>query len=147
MNQPLHGANIREYIIMMQLHAFQVASNSSELVMHTPLGNFINFSGLQNLNIESLHNFKILFSPSILYGFPNLTKLWVENCSNIEEVIGREEQVEEIKTKRTLFPQLITLFLQKLPKILTFCHGMSDLELPSLQDLFIEDCPVMETFV
>ena len=82
----------------------------------------------------------------MLGGFPNLSSLRIENCSELEEVFGQGENVGESKTKRT-FSKLWKLVLKELPKILTFCHSMDEVEFPFLKELEITDCPVMETLV
>ncbi|KAI5651017.1 hypothetical protein M9H77_37022 [Catharanthus roseus] len=117
-----------------------------------PLSNIeFNLSGLQKLRISDLHYFKCLFSPSILSGFQNLESLEVENCSELEQVIGTKEiddhvVGEETMTKTILLPQLEILKLTDLPELVAFCHGTVDLELPSLTAVGIENCSVMETF-
>ncbi|KAI5651023.1 hypothetical protein M9H77_37028 [Catharanthus roseus] len=117
-----------------------------------PLSNIeFNLSGLQKLRISDLHHFKCLFSPSILSGFQNLESLEVENCSELEQVIGTKEindhvVGEEAMTKIILLPQLEILKLTNLPKLVAFCHSTVDLELPSLTAVGIASCSVMETF-
>ncbi|KAI5651020.1 hypothetical protein M9H77_37025 [Catharanthus roseus] len=142
---------IRQYFFFNQ---HEVPSESLQLfhVAVPPLSNIkFNLSGLQKLSISDLHHFKCLFSPSILSGFPNLESLEVQNCSELEQVIGTKEiddhvVGEETMTKTIPLPQLEILKLKDLPKLVAFCHSTFDLELPSLITIKIESCSVMETF-
>ncbi|KAI5651025.1 hypothetical protein M9H77_37030 [Catharanthus roseus] len=132
----------------------EVPSKSLQLfhIAVPPLSNIeFNLSGLQKLRIGDLHHFKCLFSPSILSGFQNLESLEVENCSELEQVIGTKEiddhvVGEETMTKTILFPRLEILKLTNLSKLVAFCHSTVDFELPSLITIKIESCSVMETF-
>lgn len=101
-----------------------------------------NFCALQILSVKGIGNFKCIFPPSIISGVPNLSRLDVEYCSMLEQVIGKDDQnVGET----ILFPNLKELHLSNLPNIRTFC--CNNIQFPSLEYLYINECPMMLKFV
>jgi len=77
----------------------------------------------------------------------NLQDLLIDDCSTLEVVVGKEEEVGHgRKIDKTLFPQLIKLQLGSLPKLKRFCHFTQPLEIPLLRAMGIADCPSMDAF-
>ncbi|KAI5664946.1 hypothetical protein M9H77_24269 [Catharanthus roseus] len=134
---------------MIQLNgASQVTSKGLQLfyIAVPALSNIkFNFGSLQKLKISDLHNFKCLFSPSILSVFQNLESLEVENCLELEQVIGMEEIDHHLAMGTILFPRLVTLQLTDLPKLVAFCRSTGNLELSSMMEVVIRNCCAMET--
>ncbi|CAA3014588.1 EG45-like domain containing protein [Olea europaea subsp. europaea] len=93
--------------------------------------------------------FNGLFSPSMAYSLVALRILKVKSCKSIKAIVGKEEEgtseiqiVEAMKT-RIVFPQLDRLLLTNLSSIQMFCSQKCQLEFPLLEDLTIENCPMM----
>ncbi|KAL8489982.1 hypothetical protein ACS0TY_025762 [Phlomoides rotata] len=98
------------------------------------------FTRLDDLTVRDCGNIKSLFSPSIAGNLVNLTKLNIKSCSEMVKVIEGED------VERSLFIKLKVLRLKNLPKLMAFCNWRCVLELPSLQEVYISECPEMERF-
>ncbi|KAI5651016.1 hypothetical protein M9H77_37021 [Catharanthus roseus] len=99
----------------------------------------------------SLENLKVvtIFSPLLLRSLTNIEGLELSGCRELKEVIANEDHQERpvnMLEQTTLFPKLKYFSLEGLPKIHIFCHLKNILELPSLEYVTIDDCPILETF-
>jgi hypothetical protein len=104
---------------------------------------------LEYLQLSGLENVRNVFNPSMAGGLVNLQDLLIDDCSTLEVVVGKEEEVggHGRKIDKTLlFPQLIKLQLGSLPKLKRFCHFTQPLEIPLLRAMGIADCPSMDAF-
>ncbi|OMP07099.1 disease resistance protein, partial [Corchorus olitorius] len=107
---------------------------------------------VQNLKIfivEGCHNLKYLFLSNMVEKFVQLNVLDISDCKNVEEVIYLERSLEEKQgmAAKTLFPNLETLGLAKLPKLARFCYGNGTVLFPLLINLWIWDCHLFNTFI
>ncbi|KAM3383276.1 hypothetical protein P3S68_008851 [Capsicum galapagoense] len=106
------------------------------------------FSGLTELNIRYCYRMKKLFPRAILQDLKNLEKLVVIGCSEIEELIGREEgegssQSSSSSTSTTVdLPKLIWLDLQHLRELKSICEGK--LMCDSLEYMEFRNCPKLK---
>jgi hypothetical protein len=112
---------------------------------HIPKGNF---SKLEKLNVYSCDNLRNILAPPMFRGLTGLTKLELSNCKKLEEVIEQDQEAQEGQEndKETLFPCLKELVLTDLPKMSRFCQMTNALELPSLEEMEIAKCPMLESF-
>lgn len=101
--------------------------------------------GLEKLKIDNCDNIRSLFSSSIAQNLVTLGKLEISFCCEMVKVIEGEEE-EETPQHVCLFPRLQEVNLVNLPKLGFFCKWRFSLELPSLERLWIEECPKMERF-
>ncbi|TXG48455.1 hypothetical protein EZV62_027749 [Acer yangbiense] len=95
---------------------------------------------------ERSGNLKYLFSYSVIQSLVELQKLEIHNCKSIEEIINTEELRGEETISMMVFPKLINLQLKGLPKLTRFGYSGNSVEIPSLTQLFIKDCPNLKTF-
>lgn len=102
------------------------------------------FPKLGAVEVKSCNGLRNIFSASAFRGLTYLSGLSIEECEELNEIIEAGES--GVGQKETLFPDLTRLELIKLPKIVRFCHITNDLDLPSLEEVKIEDCPLIETF-
>ena len=104
---------------------------------------FACFHNLTKLTIYGCHNLKYLFSFCVAESLNHLEDLYISDCKLMEGVIITQGE----RKSSTLFPKLKRLELVNLSELIRFCnfHGNS-IELPSLSELFIENCPKMQTF-
>ncbi|KAL5749180.1 hypothetical protein ACOSP7_023783 [Xanthoceras sorbifolium] len=101
---------------------------------------------LTNLTLERCEGLKFLFSFSMVKSLVQLQKLEIRNSRTIEGIINTEALREEEKMIKMVFPKLLTLHLQILPKLARFSSGNS-VEFPSLTRLYVHSCPKLKTFL
>ena len=104
------------------------------------------FQNLRNLKVKGSGNLKYLLSSSTATFMVQLKYLIIEDCKVMEEVLLTEDLGEEEIIPKVLFPQLEDLFLQDLPVLKRFCIG-SNIRFPSLKSMTIEQCPKLESFI
>ena len=71
-------------------------------------------------------------------GLLKLDELWVEDCSDLDEIIQKDGGITFVKIA---FPQLKTLALQNLAHLVNFYDANSSLECPFMEHLHVRDCP------
>ncbi|KAL8494398.1 hypothetical protein ACS0TY_025272 [Phlomoides rotata] len=98
------------------------------------------FTRLVDLTVCNCGNIKSLFSLSIARNLINLIRLRIKSCGEMVKVIEGED------VERSSFIKLKVLRLEKLPKLKVFCEWRCVLELPSLREVYISECPEMERF-
>ncbi|KAG8372061.1 hypothetical protein BUALT_Bualt12G0027400 [Buddleja alternifolia] len=103
------------------------------------------FSKLEELWINSCGSIRSLFSSSIAANLVNLKKLEIRFCNEMVKVIGDDEE-NVYENSQLIFPSLERLTLQYLPNLVIFCGWRSALQLRSLTDIEISECPRMESF-
>ncbi|TYH51585.1 hypothetical protein ES332_D10G286100v1 [Gossypium tomentosum] len=111
---------------------------------------------VQASNLE-VHN------PSLLYEkvvFPSLEKLRIQNCDSLEQIIelqgviadeshstsAAQSIMAETETTKFVFPKLINLGLDKVPRLKSFYSRMHTTQLPSLKQMDIIECPKVQIF-
>ncbi|KAH6799680.1 hypothetical protein C2S51_036164 [Perilla frutescens var. frutescens] len=114
------------------------------------------FNGLQRLTIWEYKGSMSLFTSSTAENLVSLTELRIRRCHEMVKVIedkeeeGKEEEkvVISAAAQRTtlLFPKLQELWLDSLPKLVSFCEWKCDVKLPSLRKLNIYHCHDMKHF-
>ncbi|PHT52194.1 hypothetical protein CQW23_06656 [Capsicum baccatum] len=103
------------------------------------------FSVLTILDIQECHKMKKLFPRAILQDLMNLEVLFVGGCSEMEEIIGREEgegssQSSSSCTSTTAdLPKLKDLNLMVLPELKSICEGK--LICDSIEYMEFIECP------
>ncbi|KAL1080085.1 hypothetical protein V6Z11_D10G266800 [Gossypium hirsutum] len=111
---------------------------------------------VQASNLE-VHN------PSLLYEkvvFPSLEKLRIQNCDSLEQIIelqgviadeshstsAAQSIMAETETTKFVFPKLINLGLDKVPRLKSFYSRMHTTQWPSLKQMDIIECPKVQIF-
>ncbi|XP_034708024.1 uncharacterized protein LOC117931212 isoform X2 [Vitis riparia] len=106
------------------------------------------FQNLRVLQLKQCDSMMYLFSASMAFGLVQLNNLWVEQCSQIKEIIKVEDGVAD----KIIFPQTTQLSLLSLPKLTSFYQrtqtpGMlfnEEVAFPSLGDLDISNLDSVE---
>ena len=75
-------------------------------------------------------------------GLLQLEELWVEDCSDLDEIIQKDGG---ITLDKITLSRLKTLALQNLALLVNFYDGNSSLECPFLEHLHVRDCPNFRT--
>ncbi|XP_068336000.1 probable disease resistance protein At4g27220 [Pyrus communis] len=95
---------------------------------------------LTTLSVHHCDSLRFLFSSSMAKCLRQLKNLKISNCQIIEEILGNEENTDD------MFDKLNRLELQHLPNLVRFSSG-SYIKFPSLAYLDLEDCTKLETFI
>ncbi|OMO98997.1 Disease resistance protein [Corchorus olitorius] len=106
----------------------------------------INFKRLKYLEIYNCSNLRYIFSPSMAMDLVYLENLEIFDCIGLEEVITRNGTSKEERLEM-LFPRLVSFRLIALPLLTRFCSGPCFLKFPSLERIWIQNCPLLETFI
>ncbi|XP_030957822.1 uncharacterized protein LOC115979881 isoform X1 [Quercus lobata] len=110
----------------------------------------ITFQNLSTLGVWGSDSFKYLLSSSVARSMVQVECLRIVNCKAMEEILfiedlGDEEEEEE-RIPKMLFPRLAVLELNGLPIVKRFCVG-GNIEFKSMRSLWIEHCPKLKTFI
>ncbi|KAG6538886.1 hypothetical protein ZIOFF_004038 [Zingiber officinale] len=94
---------------------------------------------LQDLQLSSLPKAKLVWRAM----FPNtLRELKIEGCGAIDRLIKLEGEANGSgETVITIFPDLHTMVLRRLPELKSLSDGERILIFPSLKTIKVEDCP------
>ncbi|KAF3438245.1 hypothetical protein FNV43_RR21006 [Rhamnella rubrinervis] len=112
-------------------------------------------NGFQNLRVISVYGcgrLRCIFSPSIAKLLVMLESISVGDCESVQAVIDVAKEGEEKQEKQEgnaiAFPHLRSIGLKRLGNLSCFCdQPNSTFGFPSLQNIYIENCPKLETFV
>ena len=95
---------------------------------------------LTTLIVHQCDSLRFLFSSSMAKCLRQLKILKISNCQIMEEIVGNEENTDD------MFDKLHRLELQHLPNLVRFSSG-SYIKFPSLGYLDLDDCTKLETFI
>ncbi|KAK2441515.1 hypothetical protein QL285_012805 [Trifolium repens] len=105
--------------------------------------NTMGFQNLTEVSVEKCTTLKSLFPLSIARDMKQIQILEVIECG-IEEIVGKEEGVEEVV--KFVFPNLTSILLRYLAKLKTFFAGVHSLQCKSLKEINFFGCPKIELF-
>ncbi|XP_016719225.1 uncharacterized protein [Gossypium hirsutum] len=100
-----------------------------------------------------VHNSAVLDEKVV---FPSLEKLQIQNCDSLEEIIEAQGLIADTSTTQSIvretttikfvFPKLIYLGLNKLPRLKSFCSRMHTTQWASLKHMEVIECPKAHIF-
>jgi Zn ribbon nucleic-acid-binding protein len=105
--------------------------------------NTMGFQNLSEVSVVCCTSLKSLFPLSIARDMKQIQILEVIECG-IEEIVGKEEGVEEVV--KFVFPNLTSILLRYLAKLKTFFAGVHSLQCKSLKEINFFGCPKIELF-
>ncbi|XP_031254998.1 disease resistance protein At4g27190-like isoform X2 [Pistacia vera] len=101
---------------------------------------------LSYIEVEKCHKLKNLFPIPIARGFQQLEFLSVRDNSELEEIFGDNDVIDE---KEIQLPRLQHIILKDLPRLTNFCHVDYHFIFPTprllLRQLVVERCPKIST--
>ena len=100
------------------------------------------FRNVKTVIVIKCNKLKFLFSPTMSQGLLQLEELWVEDCSDLDEIIQKDGG---LTLDKITLSRLKTLALQNLALLVNFYDGNSSLECPFLEHLHVRDCPNFRT--
>ncbi|KAJ6434491.1 hypothetical protein OIU84_018079 [Salix udensis] len=104
------------------------------------------FVRLTSLIVEGCRNLKYLFTTSMVESLAQLKRLDICDCVSMEEIIIKNGLGEEETVRGVMLPKLEFLKLKGLPNLTRFCTGHL-IQCCFLQELWIENCPALKTFI
>ncbi|KAF8007736.1 hypothetical protein BT93_K1662 [Corymbia citriodora subsp. variegata] len=93
---------------------------------------------LLNLYLHNLTTIRVETCPHLK------TFLLYPCCQEMEYIVAREEEKPEEVANIIVIPKLVTLHLNNMPKLRSFCHEKHKSQWPSLNVLIVEDCNAVE---
>ncbi|XP_027351357.1 uncharacterized protein LOC113862472 [Abrus precatorius] len=107
----------------------------------------VSFPNLQEVVVKDCKRLTKLFPLSIARNLAKLKTLEVIKCKRLEEIVGKEDQMELETTEMFEFPCLSSLVLRKLPRLTCFYLGRHHLECPMLECLDVSYCCMLKLFM
>ncbi|GLT36287.1 hypothetical protein SLA2020_106760 [Shorea laevis] len=104
---------------------------------------FIYFRNLHTLELSRCHGLKNLMRYSTAKGLVQLTKMSVNDCAMMEEIVACMD--DEVKDG-IVFNHLEYLQLRDLHRLARFCSGNCNFDFPSLEEVIVVGCPSMQFF-
>ncbi|XP_027337393.1 uncharacterized protein LOC113851107 [Abrus precatorius] len=104
----------------------------------------VSFSYLKELYIVKCHGLQYLFTSSVAKKLMHLELITVKECDSMKELVAEEQ--EEITSKGIKFERLNRIVLSSLSSLICFYSGIDPLELPSLIQVDVRECPNMKIF-
>lgn len=101
----------------------------------------VSLSCLKELDITKCHELDYLFTSSVANKLMYLVEIKVKNCKTMTRIVERDDTSEEVKLE-----QLGRIVLNSLSSLECFYSGSETLQLPTLEQVDILDCPDMEIF-
>ncbi|KAI5587672.1 hypothetical protein BDE02_05G049700 [Populus trichocarpa] len=111
-----------------------------------PLG-ILEFRNLNFLEVHDCSSLRNIFTPSMALSLVHLQKIVIRNCDKMEEIITKERAGEEEAMDKIIFPVLKVIILESLPELSNIYSGSGVLNLTSLEEICIDDCPNMKIFI
>nr|GMC56737.1 probable disease resistance protein At1g12290 isoform X2 [Ipomoea batatas] len=106
------------------------------------LPDYCTFSSLKGLSIKYCNGMKKLLPHALLQNLKNHEELFVEDCSQLEVVIGGvggDGEEEGSSNTPIYLPKLKELFLDNLPELKSICNGR-EMICPSIENIRIWHC-------
>ncbi|KAM5587467.1 hypothetical protein ABKV19_006089 [Rosa sericea] len=103
---------------------------------------------LDSINIYKCHSLKQIFPASVARGLQDLTRLDVDKCDAIEEIVGEEEEKEGPETTPPyfVFPKVTSVELTNLPQLTSFYPKTHASQWPLLVQLEVVRCDKVGLF-
>ncbi|XP_021283020.1 probable disease resistance protein At1g58602, partial [Herrania umbratica] len=105
----------------------------------------LSFKHLETLQVYDCSTLRFLFTLSMALTLPQLRKMEVRNCTEMEHIIIDEGPHKQVSNK-IVFPLLRFITLESCADLATFYQGSKILECPSLERFKVVDCPQMFAF-
>ncbi|XP_054819509.1 uncharacterized protein LOC129318649 isoform X1 [Prosopis cineraria] len=102
------------------------------------------FSNLQAITLRGCGKLNCVFPTIVGSNLPNLTRLRIENCDNLEEIVAENGELQKPHRVQECFPKLQDITLRGCGKLNCVFPTIVDSNLPNLKYLCIENCENLE---
>jgi hypothetical protein len=116
-------------------------------ICNTDPQGILEFRNLNFLEVHDCSSLRNIFTPSMALSLVHLQKIVIRNCDKMEEIITKERAGEEEAMDKIIFPVLKVIILESLPELSNIYSGSGVLNLTSLEEICIDDCPNMKIFI
>ncbi|XP_022720203.1 uncharacterized protein LOC111278033 [Durio zibethinus] len=133
--------------VLPYLESLRLSSINLKRIWHSQLSETCYVvPNLTRLNIEGCDNLEYLLSPSIARSLVQLKHFKIGKCMCLRDVISTDG-IEEEKKAVICLPRLGSLEIKNLHNLIKFCSGNYNIEFPSLKVLTIDNCPKLGEFI
>ncbi|XP_035548755.1 uncharacterized protein LOC118349228 [Juglans regia] len=133
--------DVQEYLAFDKVLEILAVSECHKLKSLVPSSAY--FHNLTDLEILSCNGLINLITYTTAKSLVQLKKMSVSSCEGITEIVARgDDQAKVVIT----FSKLTCLKFDCLPNFTSFCSGSYSIMLPYLEEVIVEECPVMKTF-
>ncbi|XP_031258427.1 uncharacterized protein LOC116116502 [Pistacia vera] len=136
LNKSVQGAYKKQDISLDSKYKAFKDVNSTE-IWYNQHPNFF-YQNLTHLFLWNCRNIKYAFPSSIAKSLHQLQQLKIRNCKVLEEIIAKEEEANAVIN--FVFPNVVLLKLQNLPKLTAISHGIHTSKWPMLKELVVIKC-------
>ncbi|XP_048136676.1 uncharacterized protein LOC115734375 [Rhodamnia argentea] len=105
------------------------------------------FHNLTSIRVEGCPHLRNIFTMCMATSLGQLQHLVLGGCEEMEYVVSGEEEKPKEVAHKILIPQLVTMYLHNMPKLISFCQGKHISEWPSLKEFTVEDCQAVEVII
>ncbi|XLR10142.1 uncharacterized protein LOC107624887 isoform X2 [Arachis ipaensis] len=113
------------------------------------LDGILSLNNLHKIWVQDCERLENIFSVPVAKTLENnLEDLMVSDCSQLREIVFKEEDVDRKISSLTAFNflKLATIKFLRLPKFKSFYPGTEEIKFPALNNLSIEECEKLEPF-
>jgi hypothetical protein len=129
--------------VIEKLHNLKV-TNCPGLINLTNSPCAVSFSCMKELHISGCHGLRYLFTCSMTKVLTTLKKITVKECQSITEIVAKEQ--DGTTSQEVKFERLCYIYLNSLSSLECFYSGNGSLQLPSLTEVYIRQCPKLKVF-
>ncbi|XP_022635602.1 uncharacterized protein LOC106758399 [Vigna radiata var. radiata] len=140
-------SEIQTYGMVFHLEKLTLKNLSNlKCVWKKNLEGIVSFYNLETVHVDSCGSLVTLFPLSLGKNLGKLKTLKIKECEKMEEIVGREDEIEHGTTIMFEFPCLSCLNLEKMPLLSCFYPGKHHLECLLLDRLYVAWCPKLKVF-
>ncbi|RYR24626.1 hypothetical protein Ahy_B02g058141 isoform F [Arachis hypogaea] len=132
------NSKIKETSFQLKKLTLKSLTKVTHVWQHNKQG-ILGFQNLQQVRIFMCNKLKTVFPVALARNLKKLEKLNVLVCTNLLEIVRKEEEAIEI-TENFLFPCLTQLLLGMLSRLTHFCSGKFTVVCPELNELRVLGC-------
>ncbi|GJV86350.1 NB-ARC domains-containing protein [Tanacetum coccineum] len=140
-DEELGGENTKKQFFSKLEHLFLFRLDKLHVLWNCP-DQYISLKNLVTLDITDCNKLVRLFSVNAAQGLVNLKTLTIQGCRSLKEVIWDEDEGDDIDM--VLFPCLVKIELGYLEKLKSFYAGKAIISYPSLVQVEIYGCIIMD---
>jgi hypothetical protein len=129
--------------VIEKLHKLKVSTCPDlKKLFHSPCA--VSFSYMKELYVSKCDGLSYLFTCSVAKILTTLEKITVKKCKSITEIVAKEQ--DGTTSQGVKFQRLYYIYLNSLSSLECFYSDKGSLQLPSLTEVYIWECPKLKVF-